>query len=57
VTWPYCPVKIDARAGVQMALVLKHLLSLTPSEAMRSMLGVRNTGDSSEPYALMALEA
>ena len=38
--WLYCPVRIAARLGVLMELVTKQLSILTPSRAIRSILGV-----------------
>ena len=39
-TWLYVPVKIEARLGVQIALVQKQLSKRMPPAAIRSRLGV-----------------
>jgi len=48
-TWLYCPVRMLARLGTQMEFVQKQLVSLAPSRARRSILGVLANGASRLP--------
>ena len=53
----YCPDKITALLGVQIALVQSTLFNNIPSFAIRSIFGVGAISANRDPYALIAFEA